>query len=185
MCYKRAIILISGSGTNMQAIAEKNDLIDIRGVFSDRDAYGIIRAKSLGLNAEYIKEDFFKKVFDIVKKEKIEIIILAGFLKKIPEWFVKDAPPILNIHPALLPKYGGKGCYGEHVHQKVLEAEDEFTGATVHVVDENYDKGRIYMRSFVSVKGLKTKEEIAAKVLVTEHNLFNMAINSFVREELQ
>ncbi|KGF08441.1 hypothetical protein HMPREF1634_00510 [Tissierellia bacterium S7-1-4] len=184
MRNRRAIILISGSGTNMQAIYEKCKVIDIMHVFSDRDCYGIERARSLGLQADYVKDDFFKTVHEYVLKEKIELIILAGFLRKVPEWFFSGAPPILNIHPALLPKYGGKGCYGEHVHEKVLHANEKFSGATVHIIDENYDKGRIYLRSFVNIEGLKTKEEIQQKVLKTEHNVYNLAITSFVREEL-
>lgn len=184
MRNRRAIILISGSGTNMQAIAKKNKVIDILHVFSDREAYGIKRAKSIGLDADYVKDDFFNTVFDFIEKNNIEIVILAGFLKKVPDWFVKKAPPILNIHPALLPKYGGKGCYGLNVHKKVLEANEKFSGATVHIIDENYDKGKIYLRSFVNIENLTTKEEIQARVLETEHNVYNLAITSFIREEL-
>lgn len=176
---------MSGSGTNMEAIYKKNKKIDIVCVFSDRDAYGTTRAKNLGLKAMTVKENFFEVVKQFVLDEKIELIILAGFLRKVPDWFLKDSPCVLNIHPSLLPKYGGKGCYGERVHEKVLQNNERFSGATVHIIDEDYDKGKILLRSFVSIDGLKTKEEIQEKVLKTEHEVYNMAINCYLRGGLK
>lgn len=181
MHNKRVIILISGGGSNMESIARNVKNIDIVGVYADRKCGGIDRAKNLGLRAELISSSFFKNIADIIKEKQIDFIILAGFLKILPSDFVKSAPPILNIHPSLLPKYGGKGCHGINVHRMVLEANDKYSGASVHIVDTGIDTGPIIMQSFISIEGLKTAEEIAARVLTTEHKLYSMAINEFIR----
>ena len=181
MRNKRAIILISGGGSNMEAIAKNVDEIDIVGVYSDRDCGGIERAKKLNLEAEWIKENFFDNLKEIISKKKVDFIILAGFLKILPKEFVENSVPILNIHPSLLPKYGGKGCHGLNVHNMVLKSKDEYSGATVHLVDSGIDTGKILLQSFVSIKGLTDANQIAERVLVTEHKLYSMAIKLFVR----
>lgn len=181
MRNKRAIILISGGGSNMEAISKNVKEIDIIGVYADTDCYGIERARNLGLKSEYIRENFFDNISQIIEKEEVDFVILAGFLRIIPSEFIENTVPILNIHPSLLPKYGGKSCYGINVHNMVLNAGDDYSGATVHIVDSGIDTGSILMQSFVPIKGLKTAQEIADAVLKTEHKLYSMAIKSFIR----
>ncbi|MCI5674973.1 MAG: phosphoribosylglycinamide formyltransferase [Ezakiella sp.] len=178
----RAIVLVSGSGTNMEAIARGVEELDIRAVFSDRECYGILRASKLGIYSKYINKNFFEEIEKFVKDEEISLIILAGFLKIISSEFVEKMPLIVNIHPSRLPKYGGKGYYGEHVHEAVFSNHELFSGATVHIVDGGVDSGRILLQSMVDISQLKSADEIAKRVLETEHQIYKMAIKMILNE---
>jgi formyltetrahydrofolate-dependent phosphoribosylglycinamide formyltransferase len=112
------------------------------------------------------------ELLNFLSELKIDIIVLAGFLKKIPNEFIKVYKnKIINIHPALLPKFGGKGMYGKNVHKAVFEAKETISGATVHFVDEIYDNGKIIEQSTIDISDVESPEEIAERVLRIEHTL--------------
>ncbi|HAM38733.1 MAG TPA: phosphoribosylglycinamide formyltransferase [Elusimicrobia bacterium] len=183
-------VLISGSGSNLQEIIdacnEKRINAEVAVVISNRqNAYGLERALKSSIPAVYIdpkKEDFNKKVIEILEKYKVELVCLAGFLLKISEEFVKKyRGKILNIHPALLPKYGGAGMYGVHVHDAVIKAKEKVSGCTVHIVDEEYDKGTIILQKKVKVLKSDTPEILQKRVLEQEHIAYPEAIKIVIK----
>lgn len=125
--------------------------------------------------------DFERRLSDLVSREKIDLIALAGFMKLLSAQFIAAVGvPILNIHPALLPAHGGEGLYGLKVHQAVFAAGEKLSGATVHLVDPLYDHGRIIAQQSVPIADCSSPEEIAARVLTIEHQLYAPAIHSFL-----
>lgn len=115
------------------------------------------------------------------KKNNIDYIVLAGFLKKIPEQLIQQYPEnIVNIHPSLLPKYGGKGMYGDHVHRAVLESKEKESGITIHLVNEEYDKGKILAQYSVSIEANETVESLKEKIQKLEHTHLPLVINNLL-----
>ena len=180
---KRLSIFVSGNGTNLQRIAEyfadNKDVEIVNVVCNNPKAYSIERAKNLGIplrmitKEEFKSEAFIKELLDL----HVDLIVLAGFLWKIPENLVKAFPKkIVNIHPALLPKYGGKGFYGEHVHEAVVAAKEAQSGITVHYVNELYDSGEIILQARVSLDENETPDSLAAKIHQLEQAYFPVAI---------
>ena len=184
----KIIILSSGKsrGSNFQAIAEyiSNNNLNIEISFIviiNPDAPIIKRAEQLGikyylLNKKNLQKEhlsFEEKLEILVEQHKVNLIVLAGFMRKLSSDFVhKYEKRIINIHPALLPKYGGKGMYGMKVHQAVFDAKDDYSGVSVHYVDTEYDTGKIIRQEKVWIKGLNSPKEIAEKVLKIEHRLY-------------
>ena len=122
---------------------------------------------------------------NILKKYKIDFIVLAGYLKKIPAAIIQAYPQkIINIHPALLPKYGGAGMYGMHVHQAVLAAGDKQTGITIHLVDEVYDNGKILFQTTVDINENDSPQDVATKVLYLEHLWYSPTIANAINKIL-
>lgn len=148
-------------------------------VFSDNSQAKILEsANSFGLPTEVVNAENMLGLLDIYQPD---FIVLAGYLKKIPQNVVKKFQNrIINIHPSLLPSFGGKGMYGHHVHKAVYQAGVKITGATVHFVNEVYDDGYIFMQESVSLSGNETVDEIATKVLAVEHELFPRALNCLI-----
>ena len=162
------------------------------------------RVASKELNAECISLITFKecKAIDIANKYRIpvslikgdnlleilqsanpDLIALSGYMRKIPENILEHFENrIINIHPALLPSFGGKGCYGMHVHKKVIEAGVKITGVTVHFVNKDYDAGKIIMQSAVLVFPNDTPETLAERVLLEEHNIYWQALRNFANK---
>ncbi len=180
---KKLSIFVSGNGTNLQRIAEyfsnNKDVEIVNVVCNNPKAYSIERAKKLGIPLRMItKQDFNSEAF--VKEMQslgIDLIVLAGFLWKLPENLVKAfSKKIVNIHPALLPKYGGKGFYGEHVHEAVVAAKEAQSGITVHYVNELYDSGEIILQARVSLDENETPDSLAAKIHQLEQAYFPVAI---------
>ena len=185
---KRLSIFVSGNGTNLQRIAEyfadKKDVEIVNVVCNNPKAYSIERAKNLGIPLRMItKEDFRSEAFiKELQNLHVDLIVLAGFLWKIPEDLVKAFPrKIVNIHPALLPKYGGKGFYGEHVHEAVVAAKEEQSGITVHYVNEIYDSGEIILQARVSLDEKETPDALAAKIHHLEQAYFPIAIEQVLK----
>ena len=185
---KRLSIFVSGNGTNLQRIAEyfadNKDVEIVNVVCNNPKAYSIERAKKLGIplrminREEFKSETFVKEMLDL----RIDLIVLAGFLWKIPENLVKAFPKkIVNIHPALLPKYGGKGFYGEHVHEAVVAAKEAFSGITIHYVDEVYDNGEIILQAYVALSEKETPDSLAAKIHQLEQAYFPVVIEQLIR----
>ena len=180
---KRLSIFVSGNGTNLQRIAEyfaHNQEVEIANVVCNNPkAYAIERAKNLGIPLRMItKQDFNSEAFvEELQSLGVDLIVLAGFLWKVPEALIKAFPKrIVNIHPALLPKYGGKGFYGEHVHEAVVAAREAQSGITVHYVNEIYDSGEIILQARVALKEGETPDSLAAKIHQLEQAYFPVAI---------
>lgn len=177
---KRIIIFASGSGTNTQNIIEyfqQNKIVKVVLVLSNKeDAKVLERANTLNIPfLSFTKADLCtsNKVLDVLKKEMPDLIVLAGFLLKFPENILQLYPnKVINIHPALLPKYGGKGMYGSFVHESVLANNEAETGITIHYVNENYDEGAIIFQKSVFLTEGDTPETVASKVHKLEYKYF-------------
>ena len=180
---KRISIFVSGNGTNLQRIAEyfkdNADVEIVNVVCNNPKAYSIERAKNLGIPLRMIaKQEFNSSEFtEEIKGLDLDLIVLAGFLWKIPSSLIQAYPKkIVNIHPALLPKYGGKGFYGEHVHEAVVAAKEAFSGITIHYVNEVYDSGEIILQARVALDEKETPDSLAAKIHQLEQAYFPVAI---------
>ena len=171
-------VLISGGGTNLQSIIDntENGVIDgeIKLVLSNvKDAYGLTRARNYDIPAFFIdKENRNEEILKLLNTEKIDLVILAGYLKILSSEIIKKYNKrIINVHPSLIPKYCGKGYYGEKVHKAVIENNEKYSGATVHFVDEGIDTGEILMQTRVNVEENDDYKSLAKKVLVIEHKI--------------
>ncbi|KPU27046.1 phosphoribosylglycinamide formyltransferase [Caloranaerobacter sp. TR13] len=191
-------VLISGSGTNLEALINSIDKGYINGkikvVISNReDAYGLERAKKNLIEALYINRkefnndiEFDLKILDELENRQVELVVLAGYLKVLSKKFVNHYKNrIINIHPSLIPSFCGKGYYGERVHRAVLEYGVKITGATVHFVDEGADTGPIILQEAVIVDDNDTIDTLKEKVLKIEHKLLPMAVKLFCENKLE
>ena len=189
----RIAVLGSGRGSNFGSIADgiRNGTIPntkIVVVISNNSRAGILnRAREHGIPAMHLSEGQFPGAGAYVsaflrelRRYDVNFIVLAGYMKRIPEAIVDTfRNRIINIHPALLPKFGGKGMFGENVHRAVLESGETESGATVHLVDEEYDRGPIVLQRKVPVLGSDTVETLAHRVLAVEHEIYPDAIRLF------
>lgn len=172
---KSVAIFASGSGSNAENIIHllHPEKLRVAKIYTNKSSAGVIeRAKRLDIpfrvfNASIENEDILQELLDL----QIDAIVLAGYLHKIPESWIQAFPQnIINIHPSLLPKYGGKGMYGNFVHQAVLENQESETGITIHRVNAEYDKGEILFQKSISIVGLKTAHEIAEQIHQLEYS---------------
>lgn len=191
----RIAVLASGNGSNFQAIVDKiasgqlNARIMVL-ICNNRNAFVLERARQAGIRAEHWSETlagsrpvFVEGLLRIFRDAKVELIVLAGYMKLLPPEVVQEyAGRILNIHPALLPKYGGQGMYGMFVHEAVIAAGEKESGATVHFVDAEYDRGPIFLQQSVPVLPGESPESLRERVLKVEHELLPIAIAKFARE---
>lgn len=181
---KRIGVLISGSGTNLQAIIDNtlNGVIDgeVALVISNRKtAYGLERSKNHGIPAIYIgkgnypeKEGADKELLRVLKTYNVDLIILAGYLNILSPAIIEDyRNRIINVHPSLIPAYSGNGFYGMKVHEAVVASKEKFSGATVHFVDEGTDTGKIIIQEKVAIESHDTPESLSKKVLAVEHRI--------------
>lgn len=181
--------LVSGNGSNLQAIidachSKKIDAKVIAVVSNRKDAFALERAKRHNIKSMFIdpkKYNFDKKAIAFFQKQKVELVCLAGFLLKLSERFIKKYEGrILNIHPALLPKFGGKGMYGINVHKAVLKAKEKVSGCSIHFVDEKYDHGKIILQKMVKVFNNDTPDKLQKRVLKQEHLAYPEAIKKAI-----
>ena len=174
---KRIAIFASGTGSNARKIIEyfqDHDNIEVSLIVSNKSKAGVLDlARTHGLPHLILQRQDFYHTENILKEftiYPIDFVVLAGFLWLIPPYLVKAFPQrIVNIHPALLPAYGGKGMYGHHVHQAVWEAKEPESGMTIHYVNEHYDEGSIIFQARCSLDPSDAPEDIARKVLALEH----------------
>ena len=185
---KRLSIFVSGNGTNLQRIAEyfrdNRDVEIVNVVCNNPEAYAIERAKNLGIPVKMVnRQEFNSPEFtEEMASLKLDLIVLAGFLWKIPANLIQAYPKkIVNIHPALLPKYGGKGFYGEHVHEAVVAAKEAFSGITIHYVNEIYDNGEIILQAYTKLEAKETPDSLAAKIHQLEQAYFPVAIEQLLQ----
>jgi len=184
---KRIAIFVSGGGTNLQRIAEyfggNKDVEISLVVCNNPNAYAMTRAEKLNIPCKLIDRTVFKS--ENFARElahmNLDLIVLAGFLWLIPNTIISLFPnKIINIHPALLPKYGGKGFYGEHVHEAVVAAHETESGITIHYVNEHYDSGNIIHQAKVKVSPDDTAETLAAKIHTLEYEYYPKVIENLL-----
>ncbi len=183
-------LFASGSGSNAQRIAEyfaNHPDVEISCILSNRtDAFVLERARMLGIPSVcFSRDDLYgsDKVLRILQDYSVNFIVLAGFLWKVPSQLLEAYPNrILNIHPALLPKYGGKGMYGDHVHRAVVENHESETGITIHKVNDFYDEGEILFQARCEVLPSDTPLQVAEKVHALEYRWFPEIIEQYVLE---
>jgi phosphoribosylglycinamide formyltransferase-1 len=185
---KNIAILASGAGSNAQKILEHfSDRMDIsvRLIVSNKQEAGVLNiAKVASIDTFVVTRDSFYSSTDLLielNKRNIDFIVLAGFLWLIPPYLIQHYPDrIINIHPALLPKYGGKGMYGHFVHEAVHLAKDNHSGITIHYVNEKYDEGSIVFQEKCEILPSDQPEDIAKKVQVLEHLYYPTVIDQLV-----
>ena len=181
-------VLISGGGTNLQAIIDETKSGGINGtvklvISNKEDAYGLERARLSKIKAVYETDEV--KIIELLKENNIDLIVLAGYLKIITPKFVDEfRNKIINIHPSLIPSFCGKGYYGEKVHQGVIDYGAKVTGATVHFVDEGADTGTIIMQEAVNVEQDDDAKSLAKRVLEVEHRILKESIRLFCENKL-
>ncbi|MDR3071692.1 MAG: phosphoribosylglycinamide formyltransferase [Endomicrobium sp.] len=193
---KKLAILVSGSGSNMQSIIDstKHGILEgfaqvVLVISSNSNAYAIERAKRENIRTLCVERKNFKdeKSFNDamlknLQNEGADIICLAGYTRMIGYGIIKAYPDrILNMHPALLPKFGGKGMYGYHVHEAVVKAKEQESGATVHFVEKEYDTGEIIMQQAIVILDKDTPQDVAQKVLAVEHQIYPKAIKKVIK----
>lgn len=172
----RIAVLASGRGSNLEALfealADRADAAIVL-VASDRaDAPALERARVRGVATAVVVPHAERAMIDLLADARVDWIVLAGYLKRVPSGVVRRwRNRILNVHPALLPAHGGRGMYGERVHRAVLAAGESRSGASVHLVDEEYDRGPVVARAEVPVLPDDTPTSLAARVLEVEHRL--------------
>lgn len=183
-------IFSSGSGSNAEKIMsyfEDHETIRVKVLMSNNPkAYALERAAKYNVPTRIFDRNTFYQSEQIVaelKSAKVDLIVLAGFLWLVPAYLIKAYPGrILNIHPALLPAYGGKGMYGLNVHKAVKAAGDAHSGMTIHVVNEVYDKGEILFQAKCDIDPADDAEEIARKVLILEHAHYAPVIEDYIKK---
>lgn len=181
------LLFASGGGSNVNAILnnfKQRENVRFPLVLTNNSDAGVIEvARHHGVdvmlvNKSILNEEMFVDTVDFFKPH---LIVLAGFLLRIPDYLVAAYPnKIVNIHPALLPKYGGKGMYGHHVHEAVLANREKESGMTVHIVNENYDEGTILLQKKVKITKTDTPASLATKVLALEHEWYSKVIETLL-----
>lgn len=196
MNKKRIAVLCSGGGSNLQALLDAIDRGEIAGevvlvLASRQSAYALTRARSRGIEAHFLSrkalgEGLDAHMRDLLVAAQIDLVVLAGYLCKIgPRVLQSFSGRILNIHPGLLPAFGGQGMYGHFVHEAVLAAGCKVSGATVHLVDGEYDHGPILAQEAVPVLPGDDAETLAARVLAVEHQILPRCVADFCAGKIQ
>jgi len=181
---KKVVLFASGNGTNVERIAEyfaESPRVEVSMVFTNNPRAGVLkRALKAGLpSLVFSRDDFYRtsKIIDRLKDINPDLIVLAGFLWLVPDELIKAFPrKIINIHPALLPKYGGKGMYGGYVHQAVIGNGEKESGITIHYVNEKYDDGQIIFQSSFKLSENETPQSLAEKIHRQEYEHFPKVI---------
>lgn len=187
---KKITVLVSGSGTNLQRIIDcietgKIRNAEINAVIADRECFALERAANHGIKTVRIQrgEGFAARLLNEIP-ENTDLIVLAGFLSILDQDFCRRFEgKIINIHPALLPKFGGKGMWGKHVHEAVLKAGERESGASVHFVTDGIDEGKVILQKSFEVSESETAETLAEKVHRIEHEIFPLAIDQILNKE--
>ena len=176
---KKIVIFASGSGTNAENVIQyfaSRSVANVVGVFANNENAKVIeRAKKRDVSTVVFSKDDLNsgKILQKLNLLQPDLILLAGFLLKFPSTIIEAYPnQIINIHPALLPKYGGKGMYGMHIHKAVVENNEAETGITIHYVNENYDEGNIIFQQSVVLTQADTPDDVAAKIHTLEQKHF-------------
>ncbi|MBN9399026.1 MAG: phosphoribosylglycinamide formyltransferase ['Candidatus Kapabacteria' thiocyanatum] len=192
IAYHRVAVLGSGAGSNARALirySQSDAACPYRVVLvvGTRPDSGIVQmARDLGVESHVLvgkaQEESAGELLEVLRKNDVEVLALAGFMRLLPQSVIQGmSGHVLNIHPALLPRFGGKGMYGMHVHRAVIEAVETESGCTVHMVDGEYDRGRILGQRRVPIVSSDTPETLQDKVKEAEHRLYPEVLSSYVR----
>lgn len=186
---KRIAIFASGSGTNAQKIIEyfsASKEIFVDSLWSNNEhAYALIRAEKLGIETfTFDSDEFYRsnEILDRLYDHRIDLIVLAGFLWLVPR-NLTELFTVINIHPALLPKYGGKGMYGANVHKAVLASKDKESGITIHQVNQDYDKGKVIFQATCPIVSGDTPETLAARIHELEYQHYPRVIEELLLKD--
>ena len=172
---KNVVIFASGSGSNAENLyhLHHNKHYLISAIYCNNENAGVIeRASRLGIPLKLFNRNEWNRVIDEIKELNPKLIVLAGFLWKIPSDFVANFKTIINIHPSLLPKYGGKGMYGMNVHKAVIENHEQKSGITIHLVNEHYDEGEVLFQYAIDIEKNETPDSLAQKIHKLEYQYF-------------
>ncbi len=189
-------VFVSGRGSNFKALSSKLSTsgvdAEIALLAANKECPAAEFARSLGIETCLVSNApgngflSYEELLTKMLEKKIGLVVLAGFMKKLPDKIVEAfSGKIINIHPALLPSFGGKGMYGMNVHRAVFESSAKFSGATVHFVDKIYDHGKIIDQSIVDIHNVVSPEEIADAVLKKEHELLPKVVVNFVNGKIK
>ena len=187
---KKLAIFASGSGSNAENIcnyfAESSDIKVVLICTNREDAFIVKRANKLNIPVYIFSKSELNNFVDLHKKLQnieVDVIILAGFLLKLPAIMVDSYPNrIINIHPSLLPKYGGKGMYGSNIHRAVIKNKELESGISIHFVNQNYDEGKIILQKKCSISANESVETLMHKIHKLEHNYFPVAIEKTIKK---
>ena len=184
---KKIIIFASGDGTNVEQIIKyfkNNNEVNIQLILTNNSNAGVLkRAKKHRIPANFYNNEAFenKIVFEILNSLNPNLIVLAGFIRKIPNTIISRFPnKIINIHPALLPSHGGKGMFGIEVHKSVIRSNDSKTGVTIHYVNSNYDEGKIIFQKSLKVDPDDSPESLFRRVQKLEHKYYSLIIEKLL-----
>jgi len=186
---KKIVVFASGKGTNAENIInyfEDHSEIGVSHVFSNNPEAEVLTRAYMHDHitvAHFDRKSFYEtsEMLDLLKEINPSLIVLAGFLWKLPEHIIEAFPQkIINIHPALLPKYGGKGMYGEHVHRAVLKNNEKESGITIHYVTKNYDEGEIILQETTQVEENDTLRSLSDRIHVMEYKNYPKAIEQLL-----
>ncbi|MGC8610102.1 MAG: phosphoribosylglycinamide formyltransferase [Thermoplasmata archaeon] len=190
-------ILVSGRGTNMESIIEASEKGLIKSkvsvvISNKKDALALSKAKKHGIQSIYVSpknksnEEYDKEIIKILDEYDVDFVVLAGYLRILSSVFINKYPmKIINVHPSLLPCFGGKGFYGEHVHRAVLESGMKFSGCTVHFVTNEVDNGPIILQKCVEILDSDTPETLAERILPKEHEALIEAISLIENNKIE
>jgi len=189
---KNIAIFASGSGTNAENICEyfkDNTFINISLILTNNSYAGVIeRAKNYNIDTFIFNREMFymsDEINKLLESRNIDLVVLAGFLWLVPENLIRSYPnKIINIHPALLPKYGGKGMYGMNVHNAVIANKEAQSGISIHLVNEEYDDGQIIFQAKCEISPNDTPDTLAKKIHSLEYKHFPTVINTFISKKL-
>ena len=185
------VIFASGEGSNAESIMKHfqgSSIARVTWIICNNENAGVVkRAENFRKGIQFISkatmEKFSNQLTEFLLAEKTDIIVLAGFLLKIPIEILTAFPNrIVNLHPSLLPKFGGKGMYGVNVHKAVIAAQEKMSGITIHYVNENYDEGKIILQKSFELSETETAFSLAEKIQKLEHENFSLAIENIARE---
>ncbi|MCD1146654.1 phosphoribosylglycinamide formyltransferase [Peptoniphilus sp. KCTC 25270] len=187
MCHKgikhRIAVFVSGGGTNLESLllAQEEGFFQseiVLVVSNKEDAYALERGRNHGIET-YVEKDW-DSLESLLKERQVDLIVLAGYLKILGSEILEQYKNrIINIHPSLLPKFGGKGMYGMNVHRSVFEAKEKMSGATVHLVNKEIDGGKILLQTAINIEKCSSPEEIQKAVLYVEHEALKTAIRLY------
>lgn len=191
----KVAVYASGGGSNFESLLQKKEegLLDVEFSYlltNNSQCGAVARAKARGIEVHHIsskthpsEKDFAQVQLELAKS--VDVIVLAGYMKKIPKELLEGfSGHILNIHPALLPSFGGQGFYGMNVHKAVVESGVKFSGITIHLVEGEYDRGPILEQSVVKVDSCDTASDVAQKVLKLEHDLYWQVLKAFSQDRV-
>jgi phosphoribosylglycinamide formyltransferase-1 len=186
---KRIAVFASGAGSNFKNIVShfsESNIADVELLVSNRSNCGAVSlAEGLGIPVFIVRDTSdYKTLGELIARTRIDLIVLAGYLKLVPAEFIKSNPRMINIHPSLLPAYGGKGMYGIHVHRAVFNNEEKRTGISIHEVNEHFDEGKILAQYETDISLCSSPEEIENKVRQLEISYFPKCIEKLLRDEL-